>query len=122
MFRTTDAVNTSLLTEGHRHEVWSATLEARNQTARRADPPDEIPQTGHDGLHRYLSPIALSVVGPTVFSAYVFAFWSLAADIGLTHSFPWSAGPLSSWFIWLALALLLTLVESTLPWNKLTEE
>jgi hypothetical protein len=85
-------------------------------------PPHEIPQTINDGLRRYFAPIALPVVGPTVFSAYVFAFWSLAADIGLTHSFPWSAGPLSSCFIWLALALLLTLVASTLPWNKLTEE
>jgi hypothetical protein len=29
-----------------------------------------------------------------VFSAYVFAFWSLTVNIGLTHSFPWSAGEL----------------------------
>jgi len=49
-------------------------------------PPHEIPQTINDGLPRYFAPI--SVLGPTVFSAYVFAFWSLAADIGLTHSFP----------------------------------
>jgi multisubunit Na+/H+ antiporter MnhB subunit len=81
-------------------------------------PPHRVAQTSDKGPRRYFAPIAVSVAGPTVFSAYVFAVWSLAADIGLTHSFPWSAGPLSSWFIWLAVALLLTLATSTLPSNK----
>jgi len=84
--------------------------------------PDEVPQTRDNGLRGYFAPIAFSVAGPTVFSAYVFAFWSLADKIGLTHSFPWSAGPLSSWFIWLAVALLLTLAASTLPWNEPSEQ
>jgi hypothetical protein len=52
----------------------------------------------------------------------VFAFWSLAANIGLMPSFSSSAEPLSSCFIWLAEALLLTLLAPTLPWNKPSEE
>jgi hypothetical protein len=84
--------------------------------------PDDIPKTRDAGRRHYLAPIAHSLTGPTVLSAYVFAVWSLAANIGLTHSFPWSAGPLSSWFIWLALALALTLVTSTLRQNKPTQD
>ena len=84
--------------------------------------PNEIPQTRDNGLRRYIAPIGVSLAGPTVFSAYVFALWSLAANIGLTRSFPWSAGPLSNWFIWLALALLLTLVTPTLASNRPTEK
>lgn len=54
--------------------------------------------------------IALVITGPTVLSAYIFAAWGLTADLGLTHSFPWSAGPLSNWMIWLGLALLSNLI------------
>jgi hypothetical protein len=54
-------------------------------------PAHEVAEARDNGLRRYFAPIAVSVAGPTVFSVYVFAFWSLAADIGLTHSFPWSA-------------------------------
>ena len=85
-------------------------------------PSHKVAQTRDNGPRCYFAPIVVSVAGPTVFSAYVFAFWSLAADIGLTHSFPWSAGPLSSWFIWLAVALLLTLLTSTFLSNTRTEE
>jgi hypothetical protein len=55
-------------------------------------PPDDIPQTRKDGLRHYLAQIALSVTGPTVFSAYVFAAWSLAANIGPTRSSPGPKG------------------------------
>lgn len=75
-------------------------------------PPNNIPQTRNDGLRYYMALIALVVAGPTVLCAYVFALWVLTANIGLTNSFPWSAGPLSNWMIWLALALLLNLVLS----------
>jgi hypothetical protein len=85
-------------------------------------PPDEPLQTSDDGLRHYLALIALSVAGPAVLSAYVFAGWSLTAEIGLTHSFRWSAGPLSNWIIWLGAALLLTLVTSTLRRNKRTQD
>jgi hypothetical protein len=49
--------------------------------------------------------------GPGVLSVYTLAGWSLTANLGLTHSFLWSEGPLSNWMIWLALALLLKLVS-----------
>jgi hypothetical protein len=75
--------------------------------------PNTIPQIKNDDLRYYMALIALVVTGPTVLSAYVFAVWGLTANIGLTNSFPWTAGPLSNWLIWLGLALLLNL----LAWN-----
>jgi hypothetical protein len=69
-------------------------------------------------LRYYMAPIALVVTGPTVLSAYVFAVWGLTANIGLTNSFPWTAGPLSNWMIWLGLALLLNLLALNLHRTK----
>ena len=77
-------------------------------------PLDKPSKTSGDGLRQFLALTVLSVTGPAVLSAYVFAGWSLTADMGFTHSFPWSAGPLSNWIIWLGAALLLTLVKSAL--------
>ena len=59
-------------------------------------------------LRYYMRLIIFVFTGPTVLCAYIFTIWGLAADMGLTNSFPWSIGPLSNWMIWLALALLLT--------------
>jgi hypothetical protein len=42
---------------------------------------------------------------------YAVGGWSLTANLGLTHSFPWSEGPLSNWMVWLGVAVLLTLVS-----------
>jgi hypothetical protein len=80
--------------------------------------PNAIPQTANDDLRYYIELIALVAAGPTVLSAYVFAVWGLTANIGLTNSFPWSAGPLSNWMIWLGLALLLNLVALNLHRTK----
>ena len=45
---------------------------------------------------------------------YLFTIWSLAANLGLTNSFPWLAGPLSNWTVWLAFALVLTIATCRL--------
>jgi hypothetical protein len=66
-------------------------------------------------LRYYFALTALGVAGPTVLSIYTVAVWSLTAELGFTNSFPWSAGPLSSWMIWLGLALLSNLVASSIP-------
>jgi hypothetical protein len=59
---------------------------------------------------RYWMRLALGVlVGPAVFSFYVFTLWSFAAELGFAASFPWTAGPLSNSILWFALALILTL-------------
>ena len=42
--------------------------------------------------------------------AYVFVVWSLTASLDLTRSFPWRAGALSNWMVWLIIALLLHLI------------
>src|SRR5271170_360572 len=69
--------------------------------------------TNHD-LRYYVSLLAYLATGPTVLSLYVFAVWCLTSDLGLTSSFPWPAGPLSNWLIWLVLALVANLAVSNL--------
>jgi len=51
--------------------------------------------------------IVAVLMGPAVLSVYAFALWSLTSEMGWTDSFPFSAGPLSNWIIWLFLAVLL---------------
>jgi hypothetical protein len=46
-----------------------------------------------------------AVMGPAVLAAYVFASWSLAANLGWTGSFPFAAGPLSNWLVWAGIAI-----------------
>jgi hypothetical protein len=81
-------------------------------------PANSIFKSSNDGLRYYMALIALVVTGPTVLSAYVFAVWGLTANMGFTDFFPWSAGPLSNWMVWLALALLLNLVASNFHRTK----
>ena len=54
------------------------------------------------------------LMGPAVFSAYAFAFWSLAANLGWTNTFVYAAGPLSNWLIWLGMAVLLHVASQIL--------
>jgi hypothetical protein len=62
---------------------------------------------------RYYAELTMHVITrPIVLSAYVFAVWSLTANIGITHAFLWSTGPLSNWLIWLSLAVLLSRLAS----------
>ena len=61
-------------------------------------------------LPYYMALLSLAFAGPIVFALYAVAIWSLTAYIGLTKSFPWSAGPLSNCMLWLGLALLSNLV------------
>jgi hypothetical protein len=53
-------------------------------------------------------------MGPAVFSAYAFAFWSLAANLGWTNSFIFTAGPLSNWLVWVGIAILTNVAASVL--------
>lgn len=70
----------------------------------------KVYQPGCLGLHYYLSLIAVTITGPAILSAYAFTLWSVIASIGLTKTFLWSAGPLSNWMTWLALALFVNIV------------
>ncbi|HSU58800.1 MAG TPA: hypothetical protein VLI55_05765 [Bryobacteraceae bacterium] len=54
------------------------------------------------------------LMGPAVFSAYAFAFWSLAANLGWTDTFLFASGPLSNWLVWLGIAILINLAASVL--------
>ena len=65
-------------------------------------------------LRYYVSLLAYLAIGPTMLSLYVFAVWCLTADLGLTSSFPWPAGPFSNWLIWLVLAVASSLAVSYL--------
>ena len=62
-------------------------------------------------LRYYTRLIGTIFADPGALCLYALAGWSLTANLGLTHSSPWSEGPLSNWMVWLALALLLTLVS-----------
>ena len=55
-----------------------------------------------------------ALMGPAVFSAYAFAFWSLAANLGWTDTFLYATGPLSNWLIWLGIAILLHVAADVL--------
>jgi hypothetical protein len=69
--------------------------------------------TNHD-LWYYVALLAYLAIGPTMLFLYVFAVWCLTADLGLTRSFPWPAGPFSNWLIWFMLALASNLAVSNL--------
>lgn len=63
-----------------------------------------------------------ALMGPAVFSAYAFAAWSLAANLGWTNTFVFSAGPLSNWLIWLSIAILVNLASSILKRHTQTSK
>ncbi|MBV9267546.1 MAG: hypothetical protein JO061_15365 [Acidobacteriaceae bacterium] len=54
------------------------------------------------------------LMGPAVFLAYAFASWSLAANLGWTATFPYSAGPLSNWLVWVSIAVLVHIASDVL--------
>ncbi len=67
--------------------------------------------------------VLLSVLmAPAVFSAYAFALWSLAGNLGWTDTFVFASGPLSNWLIWLAIAVLVNLAASVLKRCTRSEE
>jgi hypothetical protein len=55
-----------------------------------------------------------ALMGPAVFSAYAFAAWSLAANLGWTDTFVFPSGPLSNWLVWLAMAIVVNAASSIL--------
>lgn len=63
-----------------------------------------------------------ALMGPAVISAYAFAAWSLAANLGWTDSFLFNSGPLSSWFIWAGLAVLVHAASGILQRRARPEE
>ncbi len=65
--------------------------------------------------------VVSGLMGPAVFSAYAFAFWSLAANLGWTDTFLYAAGPLSNWLIWLGIAILLHVAADVLKRHTQSE-
>lgn len=65
--------------------------------------------------------VVSGLMGPAVFSAYAFAFWSLAANLGWTDTFLYAAGPLSNWLIWLGIAILLHIAANVLKRHTQSE-
>lgn len=55
-----------------------------------------------------------ALMGPAVFSAYAFAAWSLAGNLGWTDTFVFSSGPLSNWLVWVAIAIVVNVASSIL--------
>jgi hypothetical protein len=57
------------------------------------------------GTSQRFAALVSAVMGPAIFVGYVFACWSLSANLGWTDTFPYSAGPLSNWLIWAGIAI-----------------
>jgi hypothetical protein len=69
---------------------------------------------------QHFGALVSALMAPAVLSAYVFALWALAANLGWTDSFLFTSGAFSNWLIWLALAILVNLAASIL--RKRVEE
>lgn len=63
-----------------------------------------------------------ALMAPAVFSAYAFAVWSLAANLGWTSTFPFASGPLSNWLIWAGIAIAVHLASEVLRKRVLDEK
>jgi len=63
-----------------------------------------------------------ALMGPAVFSLYVFTAWSLADNLGWTDTFVFHTGPLSNWLIWLGCAVLINIATSILRRHTHPEE
>jgi hypothetical protein len=61
-------------------------------------------------------------MGPAIVSAYAFAAWSLAANLGWTDSFLFSSGALSNCFVWFGIAVLVHLASGILRRHTRSEE
>jgi hypothetical protein len=51
---------------------------------------------------RYCRALAGLIGSTASMLAFVFAAWSITADLSWTSAFPWSRGPLSHWLTWCA--------------------
>jgi hypothetical protein len=69
---------------------------------------------------QHFGALVSALMAPAVLSAYAFALWSLAANLGWTDSFLFTSGAFSNWLIWLALAVLVNVAASIL--RKRVEE
>ena len=61
-----------------------------------------------------LGEMLAALMGPAEVCAYAFTAWSLAENAGWTDTFIFSSGPLSNWFVWLMIAILVNLAASIL--------
>ena len=61
------------------------------------------------GKNRNLALAAATLISPATLIAFVFAFWRMSSDIGVTSAFPIADGLLSHWQVWLAGAAVLQL-------------
>ncbi len=71
---------------------------------------------------QHFASLVSALMGPAIISAYAFAAWSLAANLGWTDSFVFTSGPLSNWFIWLGVAVLVHSASGILRRHTRSEE
>jgi hypothetical protein len=62
------------------------------------------------------------LMGPAVFSAYAFAAWALAENLGWTDSFIFTSGALSNWIIWAGVAVLVNTAAAILKKHTRSEQ
>ena len=83
-----------------------------------------LPQAGASAADtaQQFGSLVSALMGPAIVSAYAVAAWSLAANLGWTDSFLFTSGPLSNWFVWLGVAVLVHAASGILQRHTRSEE
>jgi len=68
-------------------------------------------------ISRYCRALAGLIGSTASMLAFVFAAWSVTADLSWTSAFPWSRGPLSHWLTWCAVGAPLRIAARRLTRN-----
>lgn len=71
---------------------------------------------------QHFGALLAALMGPAILSAYAFALWSLASNLGWTDTFLFPTGPLSNWLVWLAIAVLVHLAAGVLKRHAQAEK
>jgi hypothetical protein len=88
------------------------TVKVRVERRKRApEPPREPEEVTPEELARGLA----AILTPATLVPVLLAVWRLGADLGVAQPFQFSEGPLSSWIVWLLIAVAM---GSAVAWLK----
>lgn len=72
---------------------------------------------------RQLANVIIALLTPSALIAFVFGLWRVCADLGWAAAFPISGGLFSHWQVWIAAAIAVKIVSSTLlAWGAKTRK
>lgn len=74
-------------------------------------------------VSRQVANVIVALLTPAALSAFVFGLWRIGADLGWAGAFPIPDGLFSHWQVWIAAAIGLKIVSSTLiAWGAKTRK